>query len=141
MHPQVLQGQEEEKTVLAVLLLVDFVITLVFRGFGALKPLPLAREDHSGAGGVWVFVCVWMCVCVCVCVCACRGVHVCAFVFSCYSFLWDGAQNSVLKSARRICVGVCACVHLRFHVIVSFELYPPQQGHNVGIYIYIHGGS
>jgi len=55
--PQVLQGQEEEKTVLAVLLLVDFVITLVFRGFGALKPLPLAREDRSFAGGVWVFVC------------------------------------------------------------------------------------
>lgn len=46
----VLQGQEEEKTVLAVLGLVDVVTTLVFRGFRALKPLPAARVD-AGAGG------------------------------------------------------------------------------------------
>ena len=47
-----LQGQEEEKTVVAVLGLVDLVITLVFRGFSALKPVPAAHVD-AGVGGMY----------------------------------------------------------------------------------------
>mmetsp|Transcript_66919 Transcript_66919/g.139481 ORF Transcript_66919/g.139481 Transcript_66919/m.139481 type:complete len:503 (+) Transcript_66919:158-1666(+) len=46
----VLQRQEDEKTVLAVLRLVDFVLTLVFRGFEGLKPINNreAAEESQG---------------------------------------------------------------------------------------------
>jgi len=44
----VLHRQDEEKTVLAVLGLVDFVVTLVFRGFSALaKPPASSRQDRA----------------------------------------------------------------------------------------------
>ena len=47
-----LHGQEEEKTVLAVLSLVEFVVTLIFRGFKALeKPLPCSTRQDRGAVG------------------------------------------------------------------------------------------
>jgi hypothetical protein len=62
---QALQGQEEEKTIVAVLGLVDLVITLVFRGFSALKPMPAARVD-GGVAGMYLASHTPLFVCTCV---------------------------------------------------------------------------